>query len=790
MGKKIIGRALVTRGEFDPNKIGGYDTTNRVFLYGQEWESLIEHNSYPPATIEDGVLVPDTDHWKMVGGIGPTGPTGATGDPGPTGSTGSVGPTGPTGATGGTGLTGPTGAKGNTGNTGPTGSTGAIGPTGATGPTGPAGYRTGEVYTKEEVNNLITTPDSITVNVSSYEDLPEEGSANTVYRVGGTTSYSEYGWNGSAYVKLAEKNTGIDNMPNVDSDNLAKSGGIASFVHFGGKLKITTFSAKGPVQNNGNLHFINIGSWGSIIFDKVKMIKSITHTSGNLIVYVVHEGYVDYFNTGDTIPSGYWYRLSEEEERNFDSFIRDFSMFEPKNIFICCSGFSSSTNIQEDLGLEIEYLSLSAIRGITSELYSYEMINQRLNFSNHGFNLYTDPIQMSIPTPEWIQSNFLNAQMLQGVTLNTGSLYVMAFDDTIDKNSNTVGSSHCKLIYSGSGGKEDMSDQINSLPFTPRYFRIWIHKSGSVSPSEIDSLGLKIIYGSLCHTPSKIKVDCLGDSLTMGNERFGWYENTLQELLGNRYQVRNWGVGGEPSVNILARVGSARSRFPKSFVLPADGSEVEVANWSNGEYLYGDVHPTSSTWIQLLLQGEDSMVNPCYVKGVECTLKKYGTNQQPTYKLKRNNTGTRDITIPAGETIMFNTGKQIAKGDIIIIWMGTNGWYKELSDLVDQHVNLINNLSKEKFIIVGLHLLNKADGEIYEKMMGLKFGNKFFNLRDYCCSNIVYDAGITPTEDDLNRMSNGQCPTSVLYDGKHFNPLGNAAIGRRLYELISELGYL
>jgi len=135
--KKVIGRVTVNRGEFDPNMLGGYDATNRVFLYSIEWESKINGNTYPPATMVDGVMVEDTEHWKRVtGGAGTTGPTG------PTGATGNTGPTGPTGATGGTGATGPTGptgATGGTGGTGPTGPTGATGSTGATGPTGPTG---------------------------------------------------------------------------------------------------------------------------------------------------------------------------------------------------------------------------------------------------------------------------------------------------------------------------------------------------------------------------------------------------------------------------------------------------------------------------------------------------------------------------------------------------------------------------------------------------------------------------------------------------------------------------
>ena len=71
-----------------------------------------------------------------------------------------------------------------------------------------------------------------------------------------------------------------------------------------------------------------------------------------------------------------------------------------------------------------------------------------------------------------------------------------------------------------------------------------------------------------------------------------------------------------------------------------------------------------------------------------------------------------------------------------------------------------------------------------------EFGNKFFNIRQYCITNLIYDAGITPTEQDLEDMKNGVCPQSVMIDGIHFNPQSNDAIGTRIYNLMVSLGYV
>ena len=80
-------------------------------------------------------------------------------------------------------------------------------------------YTKSETYSKTEVNNLITTPNQQYVSVTATAQttavtdlLPATGAADTIYRVGnwdGTqyndSVYSEYVWNGSAYIKLSTK---------------------------------------------------------------------------------------------------------------------------------------------------------------------------------------------------------------------------------------------------------------------------------------------------------------------------------------------------------------------------------------------------------------------------------------------------------------------------------------------------------------------------------------------------------------------------------------------------------
>ena len=95
-------------------------------------------------------------------------------------------------------------------------------------PTGDWNKGDAEDYIDKEIakvkNWVSNTP---VTNVVTVTSLPASGNVNTLYRVAGTNTYSEYGWDGTQFVKLDEKEYGIDDEPTAGSDNLVKSGGVA-----------------------------------------------------------------------------------------------------------------------------------------------------------------------------------------------------------------------------------------------------------------------------------------------------------------------------------------------------------------------------------------------------------------------------------------------------------------------------------------------------------------------------------------------------------------------------------
>ena len=110
-------------------------------------------------------------------------------------------------------------------------------------------YRKDETYSKEQLDNMITTPEQeyksvvATSSTATLADIAaliatkypdDKEKADTIYRVGNwdgtqynTGAYSEYTWDGTQYVFMSKKEPGIDDEPIPESENLAKSGGIS-----------------------------------------------------------------------------------------------------------------------------------------------------------------------------------------------------------------------------------------------------------------------------------------------------------------------------------------------------------------------------------------------------------------------------------------------------------------------------------------------------------------------------------------------------------------------------------
>lgn len=142
--------------------------------------------------------------------------------------------------------------------------------------------------------------------------LPETGQQQgVIYRLAGTTSYADYMWDGTQFVKMAEYDNAIDDIPTEGSDNLVKSGGIAAI---GNKLSAHNNWIDGGLNINAYLYNLNLSSNGAIFSNAKYLCAIIPISEGDKITIFTSSRrsaytFFDSFVSGDipsvTYPDGY-----------------------------------------------------------------------------------------------------------------------------------------------------------------------------------------------------------------------------------------------------------------------------------------------------------------------------------------------------------------------------------------------------------------------------------------------------------------------------------------------------
>lgn len=264
-------------------------------------------------------------------------------------------------------------------------------------------------------------------------------------------------------------------------------------------------------------------------------------------------------------------------------------------------------------------------------------------------------------------------------------------------------------------------------------------------------------------------IDCWGDSLTNGVGANGnGYPLKLAALLGDSYIVNKYGNGGEGCVGIAARQGGY-DIYLKPFILPKTGTvNVELYNNSNG----------------IKITNKAGM-NPCYINGIQC---QFSINENGYYLAQTN--GIEDISFD--RPVKLNTlGSMVSKKHINIIWAGTNNVKEgDIDTIISSIQVMINNLNHSRYIIIGLTSKSyHSDVEDKNNKLCNIFGKYFLDIRRYILDFGLDDMGMTPTDEDIADIDEGEIPRSLLSDNVHFNETGYELISRLVYQKGKELGY-
>ena len=280
------------------------------------------------------------------------------------------------------------------------------------------------------------------------------------------------------------------------------------------------------------------------------------------------------------------------------------------------------------------------------------------------------------------------------------------------------------------------------------------------------------------------QIDCWGDSLTAGAGGNGTtYPSILSSLLGNNYEVTNYGVGGENSITIAGRQGGIPYIVENDFNIPADTSPVSIS-----------ITSLNHEEIKPLLQG-DIGINNVIIGGIEGKL----SYSEGNYYFQREE---------AGEIVPVNSGEEIVtqasrnnQNHTLIIWMGQNGGFNnDANTLIEQYHSMIEKNGNDNYIIIGIPTGTADSRQTLEDAMQTEFGNHYINIRAYMTQGVyeedvliscqgLIDANLEPLSGDLELIKQGTIPQALRNDNTHGNSAYYIIVAQQVYKRGIELRY-
>lgn len=279
-------------------------------------------------------------------------------------------------------------------------------------------------------------------------------------------------------------------------------------------------------------------------------------------------------------------------------------------------------------------------------------------------------------------------------------------------------------------------------------------------------------------------ISCWGDSLTYSYTEEGKsWPQMLQEKLGNKTTVNNFGLGGDTAADTAGRFGAVP--FVLTEDVNADGiTPIKIK--SSTDYLsqlmkYIGVGDGVNGSVNTVNSG----INPCYIGGVKGSL--YYEDGSFIFEPEDK---TQKVTAAAGTPIITNASLN-NRDDLQIFMIGANGGFGDSSTtyalLEKQMVDYISSDVKKYIVIIGpkTHVYGMS---IRENLFGDNCLNLYKYFRD---ADALTADGVVLTETDKADIAAGNIPKSLMRDDNvHLNAKGYELLADKVYEKLNSLGYI
>lgn len=253
-----------------------------------------------------------------------------------------------------------------------------------------------------------------------------------------------------------------------------------------------------------------------------------------------------------------------------------------------------------------------------------------------------------------------------------------------------------------------------------------------------------------------------GDSMSQG------YVEDLSDLLPG-IPCRNFASGGELCEHIAMKTG-AMPLYVTPFTIPTAKEKVKI------ELLGENLKPVES-----LADWDTNGLSPVTIAGVKGHIGYY--SDEDAYYFTRSDKAPYEAVEVTRLTRVISLGMSTMKtGDIHVICA-----YDEFND-IDTYINVlrrtVNRIGTDRYVFLVYPYLDYGEALIEE------FGDHVIDVHTYFMTQALADAGIEPTEEDLENIADGRLPASLRSDDEHGNGIYDALLAKLVKKKLVELGFV
>jgi lysophospholipase L1-like esterase len=403
----------------------------------------------------------------------------------------------------------------------------------------------------------------------------------------------------------------------------------------------------------------------------------------------------------------------------------------------------------------------------------------KLNLKGLDFNNNTDLSNGGIIPSKYSLQQYNNNVTLSLVTEFTETKNAYIALSLVGLNESTTRTYEANIHWATIIKVDDYNERYDSLVINNAYLEqyVYVNDIGKISKLQSEVNGLQKYIGN------QNIVDYWGDSLTYGNQDGSGVTRAtvLKQLLGDSWTVNNYGSGGETSNTIACRQGGIHLVVQPDFTIPETITAVSI-----------DIVDSEGNSVNLRSSITDTTildsVNPVEINGVKGNLGQGSTFGASPYTFTRLEAGDSvDVNRPT-RVITKSMRELNNTNNVMIIWIGQNGGYDDVNTLISQINQMIKLNNTTNYLVISL---TSGGKETINTVLNKEFGVKFIDARQYLIDYGLDDAGLTPTQEDLDNISNNLVPKSLLIDSDnvHFNKYGYTIIANLEYKRGKELGY-